>query len=119
MVLYTSALNNKKLIERSVKACLDIIVLSLLKEKEMCGYEIIASIHKKFHTLLSPGMIYPLLYKLEEGGLIETKWVGRKKNYMINNKDQTEKMLDNFINSQKVLLNFVDKSKTESNFRTL
>ena len=106
--------NKRRLVEKSIKGYLDILILSLLEEKEMCGYEIIARIHKKFHILLSPGTVYPLLYKLEENGLVETKHVGRKKIYIINKEEQVKAILNDFTDSQKFLMNFVNERKADS-----
>ena len=72
--------------ERYVKNFLDILILALLKDTHLCGYDIMATIHNQFHILLSPGTLYPLLYKLEEQGIISGQSNNRKKNYFISEK---------------------------------
>lgn len=70
-------------IERFVKEYLDIIVLSLIASRPMCGIEILDVIHKEFNVLLSPGTIYPLLHKLRNDGLLEREYIIKKKIYKV------------------------------------
>lgn len=79
-----------------VKTFLDIIVLTMLKEKSNHGYALIAEIHKRFDVLLSPGTLYPLLYSLEQNEFIDIKKEGRRKNYFLTEKGlvQAEKVID-------------------------
>lgn len=58
-------------LEEFVKRHLETIVLSLPRERQMCGYDIIKSIHRKYHTPLSQGTVYPLLYDMEDEGIIK------------------------------------------------
>jgi DNA-binding PadR family transcriptional regulator len=62
-----------------VKTSLDLVVLTILNGKPMCGYKIRAAIHKEFGVLLSPGSLYPLLHSLEEKKLAESRVEGGKK----------------------------------------
>lgn len=62
-----------KILERSVKDNLRILILSILSKRETSGYEIIKAMGRNFKVRLSPGTIYPLLYSLQEEGLIEIK----------------------------------------------
>lgn len=66
-----------------VKAFLDIIVLAMLNENPSHGYKLMEDIHNEFGVLLSPGTLYPLLYRLEEGNLIEVEDVQRSKVYRL------------------------------------
>jgi len=66
-----------------VKAFLDIIVLAILYENPSHGYKLIEDIHNNFGVLLSPGTLYPLLYRLEERNLIEVEEVQRSKVYRL------------------------------------
>ena len=61
-----------KIIERHLKAFLDIVILAILNGGSMHGYKIIAAIHKEFGILLSPGSLYPLLHSIEDDKLIES-----------------------------------------------
>lgn len=49
-------------LERFVKKHLETLVLSLLPRSPMCGYDLIRTIYQKYHTFLSQGTVYPLLY---------------------------------------------------------
>lgn len=56
------------------KGTLEIIILSLIHRKEMYGYEIIQELAKDsqgFYTL-KEGSLYPVLYRLEDSGFIES-----------------------------------------------
>jgi DNA-binding PadR family transcriptional regulator len=61
-----------RIIERHLKAFLDIVVLAILNGGAMHGYKIIASIHREFGVLLSPGSLYPLLHCLENEKMIKS-----------------------------------------------
>lgn len=53
-----------------VKSLLEYLILSCLENGKLCGYEIIALIHARFQTLLSPGQVYPVIDHMAEQGLI-------------------------------------------------
>jgi len=44
--------------------------MALLPRSPMCGYDIIPTIYQRYHTFLSQGTGYPLLYSLEGEGLL-------------------------------------------------
>lgn len=69
-----------------VRSFLDIIVMAILDDAPSHGYDIIATIHKEFGVLLSPGTIYPLLYSLKSNGSIESSNIGSKILYRISPK---------------------------------
>jgi DNA-binding PadR family transcriptional regulator len=60
-----------KIAERHLKSSLDIVIMAILTGGSAHGYKIIATLHKEFGILLSPGSLYPLLHCLEEDKLIE------------------------------------------------
>lgn len=66
-----------------VKSFLDLIVLSMLANNPMHGYKIIAVLHNNFGVLLSPGTLYPLLYKLEGENMVKIAEVKRRKIYSL------------------------------------
>lgn len=70
-------------IKNIVKAFLDVIVLAMLNGEPVHGYRIIADLHKTFGVLLSPGTLYPLLYRLEREKLIKVKEMKRRKLYKL------------------------------------
>ena len=69
-----------KLIERyerqMKKGVLEILVLKLLDEKEKYGYQLISELKERSEELFSlkEGTLYPILYRLEEEGLVTTRW---------------------------------------------
>lgn len=56
------------------KGVLDIIILRLLSRKEMYGYEIIKYLESESegYYIMKEGSLYPILYRLEDKGLIES-----------------------------------------------
>jgi PadR family transcriptional regulator PadR len=67
--------------ENFVKTSLDLVILAILNGKPLYGYKIMATIHREFGALLSPGSLYPLLHLLEEKKLVESHVEGGKKIY--------------------------------------
>ena len=56
------------------KGVLDIIILKLISEKDMYGYELMKYLEEKsrgYYTL-KEGSLYPVLYRLEDSALIES-----------------------------------------------
>lgn len=56
------------------KGVLDIIILKLISRKEMYGYEIIKYLETESegYYIMKEGSLYPILYRLEDKGLIES-----------------------------------------------
>lgn len=56
------------------KGTLSIIILKLISEKDMYGYEIIQLLDEvsQGYYKLKEGTLYPVLYRLEDNGLIES-----------------------------------------------
>ena len=54
----------------------EIIVLKLLSERPMYGYEIIRMVLERTGGIFEwkEGTLYPLLHRLEQSGLIESRW---------------------------------------------
>lgn len=73
----------EELIQSLVKKNLDIIILSMLKDNPVHGYKIIADLHNTFGVLLSPGTLYPLLYRLLSEELIIVEVEKRRKMYSL------------------------------------
>ncbi|MCP8314360.1 MAG: PadR family transcriptional regulator [archaeon] len=78
----------KKARGKYVKGLLDLLILTILKEREMSGYDLIGYVYRTFEVLLSPGTLYPMLDNLEDMGLIEGIDQGRKKLYKLTNKGE-------------------------------
>jgi DNA-binding PadR family transcriptional regulator len=60
-------------VEQFVKNNLEIIVLHLLQDQKLCGYDIIKTISQRYNVFLSQGTLYPLLYLLTKQGILEVK----------------------------------------------
>jgi PadR family transcriptional regulator PadR len=69
-ILDDSAGEYDRFLDKIIKANREIIVLSILAKKPMCGYDLIKEIFVKSHVFLGQGMVYPILYSLEEEGLL-------------------------------------------------
>lgn len=69
------------------RAVSPLIVLALLRDRKMYGYEISQEINRKTKKKLSIAVLYPVLYKLEEQGFIRVEDTvienGRVRNYYI------------------------------------
>jgi len=59
--------------EKFVKRNLERIVLSLLEQQPLCGYDIIKIVFQRFNTPVSHGRVYPLLYSLENRGILKSE----------------------------------------------
>src|SRR5712664_2476686 len=57
------------------KGILDLIILLLLKKQEKYGYELLEQIREKTGYDMAEGTIYPLLNRLKDDKLIDSKWV--------------------------------------------
>ena len=62
-------------VDRAVRSFLDLFVLDLLSQHGRHGYEIMQSLEERTGTHVSPGTLYPLLYILEEQGLVSGHWL--------------------------------------------
>lgn len=74
---------NKELVAASSRA----LVLSILRDGESYGYEIIQRVKSLSNNQLNwtDGMLYPVLHRLENDGLIKSEWRtstnGRRRKY--------------------------------------
>lgn len=64
---------SRESVERCVKKSLDVIVLSMLYQEPMCGFDVIKAIVRNFGVLLSQGTVYPFLYSLENQGYLKAE----------------------------------------------
>lgn len=57
------------------KGILEIVLLKLLSQREQYGYELIGSLNAKSPFFeIKEGTLYPILYRLEDEQLMETRW---------------------------------------------
>lgn len=67
---------NPKYERQLKKGVLEISVLKLLSQKKMYGYQLIIEMKQLSHKMftLREGMLYPILYRLEDDGLVVSQW---------------------------------------------
>lgn len=67
---------DNKFAQQLKKGVLDMVVLRLVEEKSTYGYEIIQQLEQRGEGFfnLKEGTLYPVLYRLEDSGLIESFW---------------------------------------------
>jgi PadR family transcriptional regulator, regulatory protein PadR len=66
--------SQKEVSSKLMKGLLDLIILQLLSNKPMHGYEVITKIRKNFGIYFGPSTIYPLLGNLEKKGYVDSYW---------------------------------------------
>jgi DNA-binding PadR family transcriptional regulator len=70
--------------EKLLKACADIAILTEMTErKAMSATDIILFFEKNYEVSLSPGTVYPILYRLEGKGYIRLLLNRKKKTYVL------------------------------------
>jgi PadR family transcriptional regulator, regulatory protein PadR len=81
------------------KGLLSFIVLSILSKSEIYGYELIEEIRKHTNIDIAEGTLYPLLIRLKENNMVESKWVEQESgiprkyyNLTVEGKENLEKM---------------------------
>lgn len=78
---------NMKINKELLKGSTTIIILELLKQKPMYGYEMIKTIDEKSNGIFSfkEGTLYPILHNLESDNFVDSYWEeseeGRKRKY--------------------------------------
>lgn len=67
---------NDKYEHQMKKGVLDMLVLKLLESEAKYGYQIIQEMKEKSEDifLLKDGTLYPILYRLEDEGMVVSKW---------------------------------------------
>lgn len=64
-----------RLIRQFKKGALELAVLKLLSEQEMYGYQMLNTLAKIGDEFaMREGTLYPILYRLEDDGLVQTRW---------------------------------------------
>ncbi|HEY7471017.1 MAG TPA: helix-turn-helix transcriptional regulator [Gemmatimonadota bacterium] len=58
------------------RGTIELVLLTLLGERERYGYEIVAAIEERSGGRLEvrDGTLYPVLYRLEEAGFVAPRW---------------------------------------------
>jgi len=65
------------LIRATIRGFSRAIILWLLRNKPMSGYEVVKELKRLTDRRHSSGVVYPLLYELEEEGLLKNEWIQR------------------------------------------
>lgn len=67
---------NERYARQMKKGVLEILVLKLLEQHEKYGYQMIMELKDKSGDFFSlkEGTLYPILYRLEEEGLVTSAW---------------------------------------------
>jgi len=58
------------------RGTLEMILLRLISERQVYGYELASTLEKRGGSLfrIKEGTLYPILYRLENAGYIESRW---------------------------------------------
>lgn len=66
----------ERFLQQLKKGILEMLVLHLICQEATYGYELMASLRKESNELfaLKEGTLYPILYRLEDEGLIASAW---------------------------------------------
>ena len=67
---------NDKYARQMKKGVLDMLVLKLLESEPKYGYQIIQEMKERSREIfqLKDGTLYPVLYRLEDDGLVVSRW---------------------------------------------
>lgn len=67
---------NEKYERQMKKGVLDMLVLKLLEKEQKYGYQLISELKEKSENIfvLKEGTLYPILYRLEDEGFVESSW---------------------------------------------
>ncbi len=84
-----------------MKGLLDLVVLQLLNQQPMHGYQIITKIRKSFGIYFGPSTIYPFMAQLEKKGQIKSQW---------NMDSERPRKVYTLTHDGKVMLNFTEDS---------
>lgn len=64
----------KEIQTKLTKGLLDMIILQLLDQEPMHGYQLITRVRKSFGVYFGPSTVYPLLGSLEKKGYVKSTW---------------------------------------------
>ena len=102
------------------KGLLDLIVLELLENHPMHGYQIMTTIRKSFGVYFGPSTIYPLLTFMEKKNYIKCEWNMNgerpKKVYALTNNGKS--MLDYATGSLRAICRSIGTDKVQTHAET-
>jgi len=110
----------KDLIRATVRGFSRSIILWLVSQKPMSGYAIVKEMKRLTGQQFHSGVIYPLLYELEENELIAGKWIerGRRRIKRYSVTEKGTKMLNHIrelfeMPVRKVLKDLINETSSE------
>lgn len=56
------------------KGVLELVIMSILAEREYYGYELVARLHSDFRIQVSDGTLYAILNRIKAEGLLKQRW---------------------------------------------
>ena len=104
---------SQETLEKGVKDSLETIVLALLRQHPLCGYDIIQGLNHQFRVMLSAGTIYPLLHSLEGRGIVQSRMVSNRKLYFPTEEGAKiiDSQLEEFVRTQEYLIDLIANPK--------
>ncbi len=104
---------SSEIMEHSVKKALHFLILAMLRQRPMCGFDIIKSLVENFNVLLSQGTVYPILYSLEKDGYLKTviKSDNKTKLYVPTEKaiSYIDRQIKEYIQAQEKILSLISR----------
>ena len=111
----------KEIQTKLTKNLLDLIILELLENRAVCGYEIMSIIRKTYGVHLGASTMYPTLNNLESKNLVTNEWkMGNshpKKVYKLTQEGKNELQYSIFSLSQICKTLYNDSKKTDKNMQ--
>ena len=109
--------NCEEFMPQIVKAGKELLVLSMILEHPMSGYDLIRKIFSKTSVLLSQGSVYPILYFFEEAGILQASYRKgdmRTKIYHITSQGReiAQDKIGHFIQSSNYFVTLLDAEAT-------
>ena len=106
---------NDKYERQMKKGVLDMLVLKLLSDEKKYGYQLIQELKERSNGIfcLKEGTLYPILYRLEDEKLVESRWCEPeekqlpRKYYVIT--DKGKEALSDIYNTWQQIIRGVDR----------
>ena len=105
--------NCEEFMPQIVKFGKELLILSMILEHPMSGYDLIKKVFLKTNVLLGQGAIYPILYSFEEAGILQAAYEKgdmRTKVYHITpqGREIAEDKIDHFVQAFKHFITLID-----------
>jgi len=105
--------NYEEFMPQIVKSCKEIIILSMILERPMSGYDLIKKIFSKTNVLLSQGVVYPILYLFVETDILQATYENgdmRTKMYHVtpHSREIAQDKIDHFVQAFNHFITLID-----------